>query len=670
MMEEAALTLCSLPRDILNRVWSLLKVPDLLQLYCTGDRVLSVVFQRVTLPPILFAARIHFIYGQLPSFVQTLGAFITHFELRVLKPLAELPEVTQRSLRALSPNLHTLILVTPEAEEMLTCVDRKELKALRLLAASFPPQIGLNRDPKLINLSLLFPKLETLVIDSRKETSSRFVTIDFCVIRSLPLTSLDLAYNEHIDDNILHLLPPSLKHLRLGGEARLAPPFPPLPPSLETFHWSRSCHHTSPSTEAFVRFPRKLTELSEDAGPESSGLTNELLPLLKVQKLTSPNLFFMTEATRVPPNLTELSARWIIQTPNFSLLNVFPNTITSLTLEFWHIDDRTIDLSQLPVSLRELMISCRTDRHGQPEGLAPPLPPNLTKYTTIASQSLEGNWPLGLKTLSVGGASNYRKHPLTLPLALTSLSLRKLWDYDLLTLPDTLTQLWFEKLEVTGSTDDLKFPPALIKLTATSTLLTAGMINALPTTLQVLKATTGFAPFVLDVAAVVWPPSLCELSLSSYEGSPTLQDISSLPRTLKIFESHFVIPGDSVSALPAGLEKLEFEFVGDLRVHIRNLPRRLTTLFVHGGDLEPESAPYLPRTLTHIILNSFEAPHPHLLPLGLYYILEMSQRPRRAQYHGPYHAKTRKLIGPDCLKTYPPDDPKPFEPHQKGCVVS
>ena len=387
--------------------------------------------------------------------------------------------MTQRSLRCLA-SLRTLILRTPEAEEMLVCSDPNELKALR--RSYNTAEIGLKQHPKMIDLSIIFPNLEKLDLAAGKTLQS----VDFCVIRNLPLTYLN-CYSDLIDEYILHFLPPTMKRLSLGGRVELNISFPSLPPLLESFDWSRRWDACSPppTEDSLSRFPPSLIKFSYDTPHESNaGLTNDHFALIEAQDVCFTQIYYLPPTMKAPPNITKAMCRWVISAP-FPLLDVFPNTLTMLYLEIAALDDRQVDLSQLPASLRELWITC-PGRKVKPEGLAPPLPPNLKVYVTLANQSLEGSWPLGLKELSVGGPSSSQKQPLTLP-PLTSLTARHFENYDIGSLPETLASFQALAIRMTDSTVVLKFPPTLTSLRVGAMNFTPSMINGLPRTLQRLS---------------------------------------------------------------------------------------------------------------------------------------------------------------------------------------
>lgn len=658
-------TLHTLPRDIISLILGWLEINDHLQLHCVGDSALAAVFQRTTLPPIRFVSVVNFLYGQLPAFVQNYGAQISHFELFTPHPLAELPAVTQRSLRYLS-NVRTLVLHTTEAEQILVCVDKAELNALQQSYRGQFLQIGLEASPKMIDLHNIFPKLEKIDVKARYSVLN---SVDFFVLRELPLTCLIWSHNTNIDDNILHFLPPTLKDLELNPLA-LNPAFPSLPPQLESLYWNYSNLRELPPRESIEKLPPSLTELRVVATP-SVAFPCEYLEVLP-PKLTSFRLIQalkLEQGAKIPPEINTLQLR--LDVPSNDLLRsiIFPRTITRLYIGLLPAD---FDHSILPATLRYLQITgyARSTVSRQ----APVLPLGLLEFNSNGVHSLGGQWPPRLERLEVQGATTDEKVTLTLPTTLLYLRCGNLRDRDIQALPDSLTQIHLVDLETTDSTIILKFPPRLTYLRAERINFTTEEINLLPKTLLSLIASNRwYGQHKLMLTECTWPPFLQELCLASYYLAFTLEFTSNLPRTLKVLQMQGDIPVECFPALPADLETLHLQKVtGDLDAHLRALPRRLKSLMISYAQISPKAAIYLPRTLTSLELELFKLNAPHLLPVGLRSLRAAPDESHGARdllsgFKGPYDHKTRQLRTSDNVKY---DASIAANDRKNGCVIS
>ena len=444
-------------------------------------------------------------YGKLPAMVFKVAPTITRFELCTKSPLAEFPHITQRAIRALSPDLHTLILATPEAEQMLLLDRSNDPEALLVFSPDSVQKLGISRAPMMIDLSQLFPKLQSLSVLPTAEFSI-LESVDFCVLRDLSLTNLQLCTNTHINDDILPHLPASLKSLGLGPGVKLSASASPLPPHMEALRWNLTDFGAGITQQSLEMLPPTLTELYTT--PVNTDVPSKLpielfryLPCKLRVIHTIPMM--LTRTTALPPMLEQVQMH-LSHELSTTFHTLLPPTLTKLFLLIISggKEDRTFDWPNiLPPTLVHFTL---LGRRLHPEGLVRPLPLNLTNIQHSTGQSLEGTWPDSLTRLSVSGPAKYDVHPLTLPSRLTDLSAKSFTDKDLLDLPSTLLSF---RAEV--DLKDAILPNSLTSFTAVSIMLSAASIRNLPRTLQKLEILTlqaGSLPF--DQVDCDWPPTL------------------------------------------------------------------------------------------------------------------------------------------------------------------
>lgn len=650
--------LYGLARDVLRLVLERLEIADLLQLYCSGSPSLSIAIERAAQSSMVFAAQIRFMYGSLPAFAFNIAKSVVRFELRTKSQLAQHPTMTQSAIRALSPHLHTLKLETPEAEEMLRTSDPTELEALRLFNLASAEEHGLSGDPKMLDLSKLFPRLHTLSVVPSVEFSV-FRSVDYCVLQSLPLTDLQLLKNPYIDDDIAHYLPTTLKSLGLGPGFSLSVSAAPLPAGLEALSWHLADSGASLTRKVLQRLPQSLTELRTSA--TTPFLPIHLLQYLpeNIQHVHNRAVLLLKPKLKLPIHLKELRIR-VKNEFVASLLTSFPPTLRTLFIHIFRATEDTLPClhSSLPPTLTHYTVFASKVN---PAGMVGPLPPNLTKIRHLTGQSLEGKWPESLKRISVTGPSNRQNHPLTLPSGILKLSAGSFVESDLSDLPPTiLTLKSLNEMQL----HDVILPSALTALVVSGALsITAASIGNLPRSLKKLQVSeilpTGNTHF--DFSQCAWPPSLSELSLTNHLGHVVLtaQDLCNLPTSLEIFGFHNAhLPADLLGTLPRNLKELRLNFVtGDFSASIENLPSGLLVLWVDKGAVTAESAARWPRNLESVTLGEF-APVPLLLHYMPHTITRAYLGPENlslgqiGDYKGPYDPRTRKL-----WNFLDPDDP-------------
>lgn len=660
----------SLSRDVLRLILDPLEITDLLQLYCSADPALKVALERSVPTSIVLDTHVRFMYGRLPAMVFNVAQSIVRFELCTVSRLAEFPQATQRAIRELSSELHTLRLETPEAEQILLTNDPTEFEALRLSYLTSAQGLPLPRGPTMLDLSKLFPRLHTLSIVPEGSLSI-FESVDYCVLRNLPLITLQIFNSKSLDDNIIHHLPASLKSLGLGPEVHFDASAALLPPELEVFEW-RLGGFDKPTREQLERFPQSLT-VFKTTNHVASRFNADLLQYLpnKLQRFGEVGVFEPSPTTKMPNDLKELRMRVTAQVGPF-IHTLLPPTLTSLFMHLPGADDRDFDFKAIlpPTLLRFVVLA----RRNNPRGLVGPLPPNLTDLSHGTGQSLEGKWPESLRLLNVSGPARHQKLPLELPGQLEEVRAAYFDEDDLQELPSSLLALHSSSYMCLF---DNILPRALTSLVAGELKISSKSINNLPRSLKILEIHKIQVRDALpDWNHCDWPPSLCKFTLTEASFDLTSAVVSNLPKSLEVLKMNAcMLPADLLSALPRGLNELRLRTVsGDFDAHVADLPAGLTALRIDEGALTAESAAHWPRKLRDVSLYGF-VPEPslaHLLPLTL----ETTSLGENGlglanifTYDGPYDPNTRKLIDPTALATPEPTISRKPSKRDK-CVVS
>lgn len=354
-------------------------------------------------------------------------------------------------------------------------------------------------------------------------------------------------------------------------------------------------------------------------------------------------------STKLPLELRELNMKWLPQMATAAHI-VIPSRLTTLQVQFLG-DDREVDLAWLPTTLTKLVLQSSRPNPQGPQAVR--LPASLTSLEHKTGQSLEGEWPESLTHLKVSGPTSFGENAvLALPKTLLTLAVYTFHARDALSLSSNLTELRVDCL-MEELTDPL--PRTLTSLYAYHGVLTTAYVATLPASLSSITVRQlDDAGVNLKLAECVWPRSLTELVLLSYDVTLTLDDVLALPRSLITFASKCNVPGEILVGFPRGLRTLEMANIialdspiGDFNRYVGDLPPRLKRLTVAEGFLGPANAKHLPRTLTDatILRLAPTAATYHLLPVGLAsfqfdknYRCEDDYR----AWKGPFDPKSRK----------------------------
>ena len=172
------------------------------------------------------------------------------------------------------------------------------------------------------------------------------------------------------------------------------------------------------------------------------------------------------------------------------------------------------------------------------------------------------------------------------------------WDFDISTLPSSLTDLSVRG-ENTLTGDVSTLPPGLTNLSVRGENTLTGDVSTLPSGLTSLDVR---GENTLTGNASALPPGLTSLDL---RGDNTLSgDVSSLPPGL----TSLSVQGDntlsgSASALPSGLTSLDLRGDNTLSGNISGLPSGLTSLSVQGNNTLTGNISTLPPGLTFLIVR-------------------------------------------------------------------
>ena len=667
-----------LERNVLGRVLEFLEFESIVGLYCTGDRhFLSLLYQDSPT-----YARLHstsrFMCGRFPTAVQNWSS-LRHLEIKTVSVLAEQPLVTQRAILSLPTTLRSLTLLTPEAEFILEEKDPLRLADLhRVFMQSFP-NAQAHKHPKMINLESFFPYLEKLVINARgalKRVEALMVSCDLFVLPK-SLHTLEWLGNELLDDEVLDYLPADLVNLTLDEGLLLSryqnQPYdskPYLPSQLQTLVWRHSFSSGAlpPSIGVIDALPRSLRTL------ECPGIRRFDASLLSyfpphITKLKLPFFNDPTKLTFLPPALTELELPhvtiddWNHVGPLLpvALKSLFINfsPITLLSLVNWEL--LPSDLERLTVWGNGLLLN-HTDKSVLPLSLKY-LDLSLHDIGEGECNTLEGIWPPQITFLKIPGPSSTFDNPHLnqIPRNLYYLSMDSILAQDISLLPRRLLRL---TLDCASSSSLLGLPPLLAELiVVVFDLLTDQFVNALPSTLQVLRIDYFSGTHSINLETCRWPRSLTSLHLAPPSLLFTDQAILNLPSSLIKLANHLDIAAESIELLPRDLQLLSCNQLLNISDDPIIWPPQLNSLCYASGILKPSHLAALPRSLTSLIMpkeNPIDPDHFHLLPFGISSFIVHSSRPTVRQYHdwnGPYDLHTRELIRRPALVNQLPTAP-------------
>ena len=706
------MSLARLHNDALKEVFAYLDVEDLLQLYCCGYGHFVTLFNHIVLTRVLLRSQVRYMYGRIPQFVVAFGRFLSHFEIRTTNALAEFPLCTQRAIKALSPDLRTLVICTPEAEQILTEVDVAELAELHSLfnSRSHTSQTLSHWQPKLINLAKRFPHLENLTVSSCNNDSD--YTLHAADLFVLPPHLRLLRWiSPQFDDSLFDYLPASLTSLAVGGGITLAS-HPSFPPSLQHFFWDRN-NIKSQGQEALLpdaalsSLPKGLYEfgyLSRSLHclqPHQYALLPPKLSLLQVPRIT------LTEMVTFPSHLQELQVSLNPPLHGTHMFGILPAKLTHLDIKLINSDARDLDFSTLPSTLRTLIV-----RNGG--RFQAPLPPSLTHFTQVSVDPgislMEIAWPPTISTIILCGPLRHppSKNPAKsvsidiindpLPLSLRSLTVTAIYSGDLTILPPSLTELITTISEIPTAFHLL--PRSLTHLSAFHVRhLNTFMINSLPRGLKRFTVVSSGDTSSLDLSLSQWPPSLLSINLNvglndtfskaedvlalppsltllKWSGGFAASLVQHLPATLTSFEIDRIVnecelqPVQATSSLPSWTSvipsfshlqgSIPDQHGADLSSCIRFLPRNLRFLRISRGPQTPIAWEMLPRSLTSVSLPSKLFPSSfHLISpkINSFFFGDGAFE----RYTGPYDRVTR---------TRNPPGSTPIEDDNSACIIS
>lgn len=643
----------TLSRDLLQAVLELILTGDLCRLYMTGNRAFTALLDRASPAQMIFECRTRYMYGKWPVMASA-AANLIHLELRTNSPLAEFPKVTQRHLKSLSVHLKTLILATPEAEQILIEDDPNELAELSQLYRSSFPDADASCPPRMVNLAKFFPHLETFAIESQERL---FCDSDLCALPT-GLLSLRLLSHSYTED-VFDFLPPTLSELRIMSVASAsrfekqdgAKPF--FPPALKSFTWriSKLLPIASFSVAMASHLPKTLLELViiPPSGSRISASRLAYMPdsleLINTGRNWEP-MEFDDVATPLPTSLKSVnfsidSAHHMARLPRY-----LPPKITLLRLTDMS-GSTDFPWASLPRTLLSLELFVNAEL---PNLTQPILPPSLTVYSQhTQTYSLAGYWPETLTYLGLYGDAHADDFdaPGRLPAALKTLSTSVLTSSDLKRLPIGLTQLDCEdSLESINFSNHL---PNLANLACYYLLsLEIQDINYLPKSLVSLMVNvTPNRELGWDMSQIVWPEHLTLIDLPLVTGSLSEAIIASFPRSLTHLHMDLVLAAPMLIELPRGLKVLNIKsIIVKPGQDLLGLPPRLESLVVTYGLFSAQNLSELPRTLSnlHHATRRFTAEDVKLLPIRLTFLscdaLDRSIEVWK-NYQGPYDPVTR-----------------------------
>lgn len=688
--------LIGLPREVVRDLFELLTIPDICQLYCTGNRALRDVVESCPTGKLRFESSIQYTYGRLPK-LATSSRGLKRLVISTSSRLADFPAESLRKIKLLPASLVALTLTTPEAELMLEETDVTELDALHKLFCTAFPHKDQSLRPRMLNLAKQFPALEKLVVIGDK---GFFESFELFVLPP-QLRTLSLPQSHKMNEELFEYLPSTLTALEIGYGVQFADykfdasAKPLFPPHLEKFEWYRTHRHgkTKPKENWSVleALPSSLTSFTYFSHNQ---IPHDLLSLLPkgLTMLNSNRDWDLASAPSLPNGLTSLHNVFCSTSPSSTLLRaILPSRLTSL---HWELQGAYADLdwTALPRTLTELTMRAAGPFPGDQ---APPLPPNLTScifrntlYSTSGT-TLEGRWPAGLTQLTVG-ISNKKGTPLTLPASLRELTISKLLPEDMKYLPSSLTSL-HASYSIPSNFESL--PPNLTCLHADEIdRFTTEMASQLPLTLTELYIPECTAPS-LELKSAKWPLSLKALHLYWYRSNLSIEDLRNLPQGITALRLSAVMSGDLFGELPRTLKIFACgEVTARFGENLVNLPPFLHNFEASSGTFDSALLFHLPPTITRLVVpeSIVRQFHFYLLPVGCTHT-EMAYHHHDSEdfsmNQGPYNYTTRKLERPIPRRPPPTYTPKPLpiaspnatsphsstqedSPPSRGCTIS